>query len=46
MKLMSHRVLNTTVEAARDTTYFSINVDSISGVSHIDQLTFIITYIK
>lgn len=46
MKLMLHIVLNTTGEEAWDTTYFSVNVDSVSGVSHLHQLTLIITYTK
>jgi hypothetical protein len=46
MKLISHRVMNTTSEAAEHITFFLINADSVPGLYHLDQLTLFITYIK
>lgn len=46
INLMGQRVLKTIVNELKSAKYYSISVDSTPDLSHVDQLTFIVRYVK
>lgn len=46
VEMMGKRVLNQIVKEVKEAKYYSLSVDSTPDVSHTDQLTFIIRYVK
>jgi hypothetical protein len=46
IQLMAEKVVSHIIKEAKEAKYFSIIVDSTPDVAHIDQLTFIIRYVK
>lgn len=46
INLMGQQVLKTIVKELKSAKYYSISVDSTPDLSHVDQLTFIVRYVK
>ena len=46
IELMGQQVLCTILEEIKESKYYSISVDSTPDISHTDQLTFTVRYIK
>lgn len=46
IKIMGDKVLESIVREVQDAKYFSLSVDSTPDISHVDQLTVILRYVK
>lgn len=44
--LMSQKLINTIIKEVKTSKYFSVIIDSTPDLSHIDQLSFVIRYVK